>query len=250
MSLDSLYQLIPSSVRKSGRRWVLGLLQKRMQRHFSQFISPGALVFDVGANIGDLTQIFLDLDSSVVAIDPHPYCNQVLRQRFGDNDNVTILTTALSDEPGILPFFASVGNHATSTVSQRWKEESRYAESRDWAQAGEVTATTLDDLMGRYGRPQFCKIDVEGHELQVLQGLSAPIPALSFELTGEFMEEAERCAAYLEQLGPVRFAYSPFLLYRTPLRNWTSRQALFDKLRSYPRSLLFGDIYVRFEDER
>jgi hypothetical protein len=44
-----------------------------------------------------------------------------------------------------------------------------------------VEATTLDSMIQRYGVPNFCKIDVEGFELDVLRGLSEPLPIISFE---------------------------------------------------------------------
>jgi FkbM family methyltransferase len=43
--------------------------------------------------------------------------------------------------------------------------------------------TTLDELIGKHGVPVFIKIDVEGFEEAVLQGLSQPVRALSFEFT-------------------------------------------------------------------
>ena len=36
-------------------------------------------------------------------------------------------------------------------------------------------------MISRFGAPDFCKINVEGLELEVLRGLSRPVPALSFE---------------------------------------------------------------------
>ncbi|MCK4784435.1 MAG: FkbM family methyltransferase [Desulfobacteraceae bacterium] len=36
--------------------------------------------------------------------------------------------------------------------------------------------------------PAFCKIDVEGDEFDVLQGLSRPIKAISFEFVSECPE--------------------------------------------------------------
>ena len=41
--------------------------------------------------------------------------------------------------------------------------------------------TTLDTLVAEYGEPAFCKIDVEGFEVEALKGLSRPLRALSFE---------------------------------------------------------------------
>ncbi|MDX1665534.1 MAG: FkbM family methyltransferase, partial [Candidatus Promineifilaceae bacterium] len=221
------------------------ILQPLLRRHFSQFVSAGDLVFDVGANVGNLTEAFIDLGSSVVAVDPHPYCVDLLDRRFAENDHVTVIPCALSDQTGALPFYPSLDNHATSTLSRRWKDESRYAGSRSWAAPRQVSVTTLDHLIAQHGRPQFCKIDVEGHELHVLKGLSSPIPFLSFEVTGEFLDEADQCAQHLETLGPVRFAYSPFLAY-WPMSTWVDRARLLRQLQSYPPDLIFGDVYARF----
>src|SRR5437016_2352920 len=39
-------------------------------RLYAGFVSPGDLVFDVGANIGENTSIFLDLGAEVIAVEP------------------------------------------------------------------------------------------------------------------------------------------------------------------------------------
>ena len=46
-----------------------------------------------------------------------------------------------------------------------------------------VPVTTLDALIERHGVPSFVKVDAEGFEEEVLQGLSRSIKALSFEFT-------------------------------------------------------------------
>lgn len=55
----------------------------------------------------------------------------------------------------------------------------------DWegTRIGETTIeiSTLDRQIERHGLPSYCKIDVEGWELEVMQGLSKPIPLISFE---------------------------------------------------------------------
>ena len=57
--------------------------------------------------------------------------------------------------------------------------------------------TTLDRMIERYGVPQFCKIDVEGFELDVLRGLSQPLSCISFEY---HLTEAERLTSCLDHL--------------------------------------------------
>lgn len=47
---------------------------------YSQFIHPGDLVFDVGANVGNRTKIFLRLGARVVAFEPQASCARVLQR--------------------------------------------------------------------------------------------------------------------------------------------------------------------------
>lgn len=70
---------------------------------------------------------------------------------------------------------------------------------------GEVPMTTLDRLIKAHGSPDFVKIDVEGMEHEVLAGLSAPLPALSFEFVPSSPHAALASAAQLEDLG--RYGY-------------------------------------------
>src|SRR4029453_8343172 len=51
----------------------------------------------------------------------------------------------------------------------------------EWSRRVRVRTVTADALIARYGRPAFIKIDVEGGEPAVLDGLTMPVPALSFE---------------------------------------------------------------------
>jgi FkbM family methyltransferase len=41
--------------------------------------------------------------------------------------------------------------------------------------------TTMDTLISLYGKPDYCKIDVEGFEINVLKGLNIPLNLVSFE---------------------------------------------------------------------
>ena len=77
----------------------------------------------------------------------------------------------------------------------------------DWATDVEamsrVPIITLDQAIKRFGSPTFCKIDVEGFELEVLKGLTCPIPCVSLEyhLTERDIHKTLACVAYLSRMG-------------------------------------------------
>lgn len=244
MFADRLYQLIPASVKNGYMAFQMRLLSPRVRRLFSKFISPGDLVFDVGANVGNLTQIFLNLGARVVCVDPQPYCIEVLKTKFGDNEKVTIIQKGLNHKDGKLPFYISSKDHPTSTFSRQWKSKGRY-NSRDWNKTIDAEVTTLDSLINKYGKPAFCKIDVEGFEPQVLQGLNKPLPFLSFEFHQEFLDDARFCAKRLTALGDVHFNYSLHFFYALDSKRWLTYEELFSELESRRNGLMVGDIYAR-----
>jgi hypothetical protein len=62
---------------------------------------------------------------------------------------------------------------------------------------------TLDQAIDRYGLPQFCKIDVEGWEMEVLRGLSRAIPFITIEyhLNEGGIRKTLDCVDYLSRFG-------------------------------------------------
>jgi FkbM family methyltransferase len=131
------------------------------------------LCFDVGANIGRISEVLLELGHKVIAFEPQPECVREIKARCSPyKQRLHIEQTALSNSPGTAALFVRASS-GQSSLRSTWE--------------GEITSTiqvpvsTLDRAIQRFGLPQYCKIDVEGWELQVLMGLSQPIPLISFE---------------------------------------------------------------------
>lgn len=220
-----------------------GTQEARMADFYRQFLRPNDLVFDIGANMGGRVSVFVHLGCRVVAVEPQAFCLAVLKRKFGSR--ITIWPGAVSDSIGHAELYVS-DIHTLSSISKEWikrtTESGRFATQLN--KTVMVHTTTLDALCKEYGQPAFVKIDVEGHELAVLRGLSCPIRALSFEFATEYMQETFFCLAYLDHLGSYEYNYSfgeTMDLHFTEWKTLPEIQACLSRVEA----LAWGDIYAR-----
>lgn len=216
-------------------------------KFYSNFIKSGNLCFDVGANYGNRTEAFLKLGAKVIAIEPQPKTLKFLKRRF--KNNVVIVDKALGETEGTVPLFISSSTTLTS-ASKEWVEQvskNRFSKAI-WNQQILVPVTTLDQLIKQFGKPKFCKIDVEGYELEVLKGLSESIEIISFEYTiPEFTNKAIDCINHLNNIGNIECNYSAGETLKLALDSWLEPDkfiSLFKQL--HLNGIIDGDIYVRF----
>ncbi len=216
----------------------------RALRQYSRFMQLGDLVFDLGANVGDRTAIFRQLGARVIAVEPQPSCIADLRRRFAEDEQVTIVGEAVAASRGTYRMQVSEDS-AYSSMSPEWIEAVQQSgrASGDWVDAIEVPGTTLDELISEHGRPAFCKIDIEGYEAEVLEGLSEPLTAASFEFAGEAVDVPLTCIEKFTSLGPCEFALS--LEESMLLGPWTTADEIAARVRSISGTLAWGDVYVR-----
>lgn len=205
----------------------------------------GDLVFDVGANIGAKTGEFVASGARVVCFEPQPDCVIQLQQRFAQNPNVVIEATGLAAQSGTLELSICSAANTISTFSSAWKK-GRFSDYQ-WDRKVLVPVTTLDAAIARHGIPAYVKVDVEGFELDVLRGLSSPLPLISFEFTIEFLETNRDCARHLESIGFGKFNAKIGTLDNYISKRWLSAEELFVLLRSSSDTELWGDIYARSE---
>ena len=173
-------------------------------------LPPGALIFDVGANHGAKTDIFLRLGARVIAVDPDQSNARLLREQFHAlrlrPKPVVIVPKALSDTEAVETMWVDTPGSAKNTLNRKWvdvlrADETRFGSTLEFAETTRVETTTLDRLIETYGVPRFIKIDVEGFEAVVLHGLSRPVPCLSYEVNlPEFRPEGLECVTILGKL--------------------------------------------------
>lgn len=225
-----------------------------MDAFYARFVRPGALAFDLGAHVGDRVGSFLRLGARVVAVEPQPLCVRALRAIYGGGDRVTIVEAACGDTEGTVALHVNSANPTVSTASEGFVTAADGAplwEGQEWDARIEVPLTTLDSLIARFGLPAFTKIDVEGYEGAVLDGLSQPLPALSFEFTTIARDAAVDCVDRLTSLHPYRFDVSLGESWRLSFGRWVTGAELTAYLRALPHAVNWGDVYcLRHPDTR
>ena len=99
-------------------------------------------------------------------------------------------------------------------------------------------------LVERYGLPSFCKIDVEGGELEVLEGSSHSLPALSFEFIPAAREDAVAVLDRLAEFGRYRFNWSLSETMRWERAGFVDASEAREFLQTLPSMSASGDLYA------
>jgi FkbM family methyltransferase len=139
-----------------------------------RIVRPGMTIFDIGGNIGYYPLMELSLlrgSGRMVVIEPSTSNVSLLRRNLNMNgyDDVTVLGAAISDTAGKRDFHLSQQSnlgtfHPTGSGSETLT-----------GRTIEVETLTLPLLAQRFGPPDLLRMDVEGHEVEVLNGMLADV---------------------------------------------------------------------------
>jgi FkbM family methyltransferase len=218
-----------------------------LEAHYARFVARGDLVFDVGSHVGDRVAAFRRLGARVIAVEPQPALARTLRLLYGGDSAVTVVESAVGRGPGTVALKLNLDNPTVSTASDAFIAASHGVpgwEGQQWNRTIEVPVTTLDALIARFGAPRFIKIDVEGYEAEVLAGLAAPAPALSFEFTTIQRDVACACIARCTAIGYRVFEASLGESLAFAHERKLGAPEIADWLMALPTSANSGDIYA------
>jgi len=161
--------------------YYFGTWEPGLTQIVARSLRPGDVFLDVGANIGYYTLLASHLvgdAGQVMAVEASPSIFQVLEEHvlLNRRTNVRLFNVAAADAPGHLDIFAGPRDNI-GTTSTLLGPKHRY-EAR-------VEALPLDDLLTSTDlqRVKCIKIDVEGGEFQVVQGMRASIAELAVDCT-------------------------------------------------------------------
>jgi FkbM family methyltransferase len=170
----------------SGEKFVMRLIASRLPPN----VRP-LTIFDVGANVGVYTRELQDVfgDSATIwAFEPSPSSFRMLEAELVDATNVQIRNLGFSDREGEAILHSPVEGSKLASVHDTSTRLARLGTPTPIEEP--IVLTTLDRFCTAESleRIHFLKIDVEGHELNVLNGASAllderRIDAIQFEFS-------------------------------------------------------------------
>jgi FkbM family methyltransferase len=177
-------------------------------------IGPGAIVLDIGANIGWFTMLaarWAGGAGRVYAFEPAPESLAALRRHVelnGLTERVEVIGQAVSELPGEATFYAHAFNGENSLSAN-------HAGRVPPAETRRVTVTTVDEFCAARGVvPTLLKIDIEGFELHALRGarrtLSKHRPSVIVEMHPAKWDDAgESTASAASTLAALNYRVVP-----------------------------------------
>src|SRR6516162_1655928 len=138
---------------------------------------PNRVLLDVGANIGDFTEVVSNSGYRVYSFEPFPATFERLKARMADRDNVKTFNLALGLKETTLPLYI-----ASESSEARQDDPSLYntfrphfvRENLVFADKVDVPVRTIESLVKSGEVPEqidFLKVDTEGFDLEVVKGL-------------------------------------------------------------------------------
>ncbi|MBL7068236.1 MAG: FkbM family methyltransferase [Candidatus Omnitrophica bacterium] len=134
----------------------------------------GMRVLDIGANVGYYALLEAQLvgrSGRVYAYEPHPGNFRMLRKNVELNnllDRVELHQKGVSDRGGSLEFFLSPRSNLHTLNPKRFKDDTKIERFDD---SIEIDVVDIAKVIEDKGDVDFIRMDIEGHEVEVLNGL-------------------------------------------------------------------------------
>lgn len=197
--------------------YMRGAFERDTLRALESLVREGATVLDVGANVGAHTLHLARLVGAtgrVVAFEPTDFAIAKLRANLEANPE---LAARVEVHQAFL--VGSPGAKIAAAVASSWPVDGTAADdaqmgSRAMGVSGAV-ATTIDAVIAAAGDPdvQLIKMDVDGHELEVLEGAQSLLarrrPIIVMELAPYVFHPPEKFDEMVNVLVRANYVFQP-----------------------------------------
>jgi len=139
--------------------------------YLEEHAEPGATFLDIGANLGMYSLVARRLGFKTVAIEPEPRHSAFLKRNadiYGD-----VLDVALSDAPGALPLYYNPENPGATSLFP----DPTYVKGDESVPVRTFSTLAAEGAFGDVSKIRIIKIDVEGFEAHVVEGMRSFLTA-------------------------------------------------------------------------
>lgn len=184
LSLEGMNIGSGSNVRDSGELWVIDYLGRYSSKNRQ------AIIFDVGANIGSYSSTVISRLGKTVRLycfEPSKKAFELLASNIAEHRNVELFNFGCGDKEEFVTLYCDVEGSGLASVYERRLNHFGIT----MKQTEQIHLRTLDNFCRdkRIEYISLLKLDVEGHELKVLNGAhglinSNSIDFIQFEFGG------------------------------------------------------------------
>ena len=173
------------------------------------------LIYDVGMHTGEDTEFYLRKGFRVVGIEANAQLCEECAHKFSaaiGSGQLQIINKAISHTVGTIDFFLNEQVSIWGTANLEWvkRNEARGFKSHPV----KVEATTIRDVILKFGVPYYMKVDIEGMDSVCLEGLLSVEEKpkyISVEASATSIKDTFTQLHLLDQLGYTRFKIVPQL---------------------------------------
>lgn len=159
------------------------------------------MLFDIGANRGDACVAAINKGfDKIIALEPAPVIYRELVKNF-IYSKVIPVRMAVSNTNNERVEFYEAQEDGLSTLNKEWLTSETLPYNGKPFRTVAVNTITMDRLVEIYGTPDLTKIDVEGAEWSVFNGMTKHHGMLTFEWTDVTISEHQQQLDYLKSLG-------------------------------------------------
>ncbi|GAB3961646.1 FkbM family methyltransferase [Spirosoma harenae] len=156
-----------ASPEESGEKFVVNYVHKKT------LLNKELVIFDVGANVGHYSKILNSVfgpRANIYAFEPSKKTFQTFLNNIENSTNVHPYNIGFSAKPQEMCLYSDKDSSALSSVYKRRLDHFDI----DLTYSEKIALDTIDDFCkeNHIHKVDFLKIDVEGHEIDVLQGAS------------------------------------------------------------------------------
>jgi FkbM family methyltransferase len=175
-SLDIINSNLPEILRKQGKGWGSSTTKKEVSAilNLSKVSFKDDLtIFDIGANVGLYTEALLEQfpNAHIFAFEPSEKAFLSLTSKFQSHSRVELINSAVGSKSGSTILYSDESGSGMSSLTKRRLDHF----GLNFSFEEKVNVVTLDEWCKSNSIwPSIIKMDVEGHELDVLNsGLNA-----------------------------------------------------------------------------